>query len=281
MLKKEKQLVSVIIPVYNRDRVILDTLKNIHQNEYRPIELILVDDGSTDNSLKILQKFKQDYNTESFKVEVFNQKNSGAPVARNLGYENSKGAFIQFLDSDDYIDKEKFNIQVRLMKYKDADFGLCDYEMLYKEDNKRVNHSNSEKLNKVLKTHGSFGCGSPLLRRSLADKVSWNIELNRKQDVDYFLKSALMSEKMSYVNKPLYTYVRSIEDDNRISASYAKTSPVFKKRISSLHAIDVPSHHKLHKTAAIFNLYVSIIKFEIKKIYEKTFFRHRHNRSSF
>lgn len=268
MQTKEKPLVSVVIPVYNRDKVILDTLKNIFENQYRPIELILVDDGSSDNSLKVVQQFKQDYHNDNFRVKVFDQDNSGAPVARNLGYKYSKGSFIQFLDSDDFIDPEKFKIQVQLMEDHNADFGLCDYKMLYKEDETTVYHSNAAKLSKVLKTHGSFGCGSPLLKRNLADKISWNVNLNRKQDVDYFLKAALMSEKMVHVDKALYIYVRSTEDNNRISASYAKTSPVYKKRIRSLQEIDVPSHHKFHKTEAMFNLYLSIVKLKIKKIYE-------------
>ena len=265
----EKDLVSIIIPVYNRQQVVLKTLHNIWQNKYRPIELILINDGSDDDSLNILHKFKRDHENHDFKVLVFDQKNSGAPVARNLGFRKSKGLFIQFLDSDDFIDTEKFTIQIEKMKQEDADFGLCDYSMLYENNTKTVYHSNSKKINKILKTHGSFGCGSPLLRRELTDKVLWAEELTQKQDVDYFLKAALLSKNMAYVEKSLYTYIRNIDDIYRISATYKTTAIIYKIRIQSLKKITVPKHHKIHKRIAIWHLYYSILKLKVKKNYEK------------
>ncbi len=277
----DKPLVSIIIPVYNREKVVLNTLESISGNRYRPIEMVLVNDGSTDNSLKVLELFKKQHQNKTLTIKIFDQKNQGAPVARNLGYANSNGEYIQFLDSDDYIDPDKLISQVTLMENQNADFGLCDFIMKYIENNKTIYHSNVDLITKVVKSYGSFGCGSPLQTRALADKVSWNEGLPRKQDVDYFLKSALMSNKIAYINKPLYTYVRSTEDDSRISASYDKNPPVFKQRIKSLQEISVPSHNQLFKNKAILNLYLAMVKFKIKKLYEKTFFRHRHNRSSF
>lgn len=276
----DKPLVSIIIPVYNREKIVLNTLESIFRNRYRPIEMVLVNDGSTDNSLNVLELFKKQYQNEALTIKVLDQKNQGAPVARNLGYDNCKGQYIQFLDSDDYIDPDKFVDQITLMENQNADFGLCDFSMKYIEDDKTIYHSNEDKLAKVINSYGSFGCGSPLQTRALADKISWNSELPRKQDVDYFLKSALMSNKIAYINKPLYTYVRSTEDYNRISASYEKNPPVFKERIKSLQEISVPSHNQLFKTKAIFNLYFAMVKFKIKKLHEKTFLRHRDNRSS-
>ncbi len=262
----DRPLVSIIIPVFNRSNVVMATLKNIFDNQYRPIDLILVDDGSTDDTLKVLELFKGQYQEQEFSVKVFSQSNQGAPVARNLGYSHSTGEFIQFLDSDDYIDPQKFLQQIALMQNDNADFGLCDFNMKYLEDDKTVYHSNKSKLNKVIKSYGSFGCGSPLQTRELANKVSWNPKLPRKQDVDYFLKSALMSNKIAYINKPLYTYVRSSKDDNRISASYDMEPPVFNERIESLQVIAVPNHRKLLKGQAILNLYLAMIKFKIKNL---------------
>ena len=265
MLKKDFPLVTVIIPVYNRESKVLDTLINIWNNQYRPIELIVVNDGSSDNTLDVLNAFKSKYQNDTFKVKVLDQTNKGAPAARNFGFQNSEGDYIQFLDSDDFINELKFVIQIDIMQKENADLGLCDFTMKLLEENKTVYHSNAEKLEKVIKAHGSFGCGSPLQTKTLADKISWNTNLSKKQDVDYFLKAALMSKTIAYVNKSLYTYTRSINDNERISASYSKTPTVFLERIKSIRNIDVPNNHRLHKTKAILNLYFSMIKFKIKK----------------
>jgi glycosyltransferase involved in cell wall biosynthesis len=257
-------LVSIIIPVYNRVNYVQKTLDNIVNNKYRPIELILVDDGSTDNSLSVLNYFKHHNSDKKFIVKVLSQSNKGAPVARNLGFENSEGAYIQFLDSDDFIDSEKLNLQIELMINENAEFGLCDFEMVYVDElEKKVYHSNAEKLKKVLKTHGSFGCGSPLLKRELASKIYWNHQLKRNQDVDYFLKAALLAKKISYIEKPLYTYIR--HSDERISDIYSKTAPVFNLRIKSLQKIFKYKQNSVLILFAMFNLYISLLKFKLDR----------------
>jgi len=267
MQKLNNSLVSIIIPVYNRERWVSDTLDNILMNNYRPLELILVDDGSSDNSLDVLKNFSnKNREDKNLIIKVLTQTNKGAPAARNLGHNNSSGQYIQFLDSDDLIDIEKFSIQINIMKEKDADFGLCDFTMQYVETGEQVYHSNVRKLNKVLSSHGSFGCGSPLLSRELSGQIFWDTSLSRKQDVDYFLKAALKAKKIAYVNKSLYTYIRRAEDGDRISASYEKGDPLFKERIISLKKTRVPSRNKLFKIFAIGNLFFDIIKLKIKKI---------------
>lgn len=263
------QLVSIIVPVYNRENYIKQTVENIADSEYRPIELILVNDGSTDGSLNILEAFKAEYQSDNFFIKILTQVNQGAPTARNLGFENSNGEFIQFLDSDDFISPSKFTIQIKAMNDEYADFGLCDFEMVYPKEDKVVCHSNAKQLKKVIKTHGSFGCGSPLLRKSLADKINWNIELKRNQDVDYFLKAALLSLKMVYVKKTLYTYIR--HDDERISASYSKTAPAYNIRIKSLIRIFKYRYNRYYIILAIYNLWLSMSRFKMKVLYEKTF----------
>jgi glycosyltransferase involved in cell wall biosynthesis len=263
MKVSKNALVSVIIPVYNREDFVGSTLDNLLANKYRPLELVLVNDGSKDESLSVLKEFKEKHEDENLIIKVLDQPNQGAPVARNLGYTHAQGTFIQFLDSDDLIDPEKFILQIDSMIKEGADFGLCDFEMIYVDSGKHVYHSNAGRLKKVLKTHGSFGCGSPLLTRKLADKIDWNINLKRNQDVDYFLKAALMSSKIAYLNKPLYTYIRHSSD--RISDSYSKTSPVYHERIKSLNRLFGHIPNKFHAIIAIANLYLSLFKFKLNR----------------
>lgn len=262
MVYKKNPLVSVIIPVYCRELFVWETLKNVYDNDYRPIELIVVNDGSTDRSLEVLQTFQQEFRNEEFDIKVLDQPNSGAPAARNLGYTHATGDFIQFLDSDDFISPKKFTTQIALMDDERADFGLCDFEMVYTGNNKRIYHSNAEKIKKVLRTHGSFGCGSPLLRRELADKISWNTKLKRNQDVDYFQKAALLATNIAYTAVPLYVYVR--HENERISQSYSRTKPVYDLRIQSLIEIWKYNKNRFYLSLAIVNLFLSLFRFKIR-----------------
>jgi glycosyltransferase involved in cell wall biosynthesis len=268
-IKMSKSLVSIIIPVYNRESLLPDTLQNILDNHYRPLEVLLVDDGSTDSSLQIMKDFKVVNESENLIIKIFEQENLGAPVARNHGLENARGEYIQFLDSDDLIDPDKFSVQIQMMKKNRADFGLCDFLYINRKGNKAKYQSNAGKLEKVINSNGSFGCGSPLLRRDLTFKVNWNPELYRQQDVDFFLKAALLAKKIAYVNKPLYLYVS--HDKERISNCYNKSKEVYLQRIKSLLPIFQYRYNITHTIKAIFHLSYSHFRYVIVMSAKKHF----------
>ncbi|RXG20449.1 glycosyltransferase family 2 protein [Leeuwenhoekiella aequorea] len=255
-------LVSVIIPVYNREEFILKTLDSVYNSDYRPIELVLIDDGSSDKSFEIIKNYQQKKNAVDFKIIAQKQINKGAPAARNYGYSLSSGDFIQFLDSDDLIESNKFSIQIKNSQSLKADFMLCDFIMKYIPSGTTVYHSNAARIKKILKTHGSFGCGSPLILRKLADKVKWNEKLNRNQDVDYFQKAALLADTLIYIEKPLYIYLR--HDQERISNIYTKSNPVYLERIKSLLIIFPLKSNKIYLIIAILNLFMSHLKYKLK-----------------
>jgi len=259
-----KPLVSIIVPIYNRAALISTTLENLVANQYRPLEVILVDDGSSDASLSVLEQFRDTHQSEFFIVKVFTQVNQGAPVARNYGFSQATGAFVQFLDSDDLLDTNKFAEQIYSMEMEGADFGVCDFQMIYIDTDERIYCSNAQKLKKVVKTLGSFGCGSSLLRKSLADKISWNVRLKIAQDTDYFLKAALMSSRIAHVPKALYTYVR--HSGERISAYHTTTPlvPIYKELIRSLRQLFCRTPNKFYTAIALKNLYYSLLKYKLK-----------------
>ena len=107
-------LVSVIIPVYNGERYLAQAINSVLDQTYRPIEIIVVDDGSTDRSAEVARSFSET-------VHYYCQPNSGSGAARNEGVQRSHGSFIAFLDADDLWVKEKLSIQVALLE---ADPGL-------------------------------------------------------------------------------------------------------------------------------------------------------------
>ncbi len=113
----EAGLVSVIIPTYNRAPLIAETLDSVQGETYRPIEVLVVDDGSTDNTRQVVQGWKDRFAGEArLRVRYLRQENSGAPAARNRGLVESHGEFIQFLDSYDLLHPGKLSAQVRAMR---------------------------------------------------------------------------------------------------------------------------------------------------------------------
>ena len=114
-----KGLVSVIIPVYNRNVLIKQAIESIHSQSYRPIECIVVDDGSTDNTITTVKDLIDQNTDDAFKIKLIKQDNSGAPSARNNGIKNASGEFIQFLDSDDYCTQIKLKIKFQYSKTRE------------------------------------------------------------------------------------------------------------------------------------------------------------------
>lgn len=129
-----KDLVSIIVPVYNSEKFIEDTINTVKQQTYKNWELILVNDCSTDKSKEIIEE----YIKKDEKMKLINlEKNSGAAIARNTGIEKAKGRYIAFLDADDLWNKEKLEKQIKFMKDNDYEFTFTGYE--FADENGRGN----------------------------------------------------------------------------------------------------------------------------------------------
>jgi len=106
-------LVSVIIPTCNRAHLLTESMNSVWEQSYRPIELVVVDDGSVDNTRHVVEQWNRAHGNDGhFKLHYIHQDNRGAPAARNLGLIESHGEFIQFLDSDDLLHRDKLTLQV-------------------------------------------------------------------------------------------------------------------------------------------------------------------------
>lgn len=106
-IKIRKGQVSVIVPMYNSEKYVEKCLDSILSNNYKNIEVLVVDDGSTDNSYDVVRKIS------SSKIRLFGQDNRGASSARNLGLENAQGEFVIFIDSDDYVSSDFVSVLVQ------------------------------------------------------------------------------------------------------------------------------------------------------------------------
>ncbi|WP_321283959.1 glycosyltransferase family A protein [uncultured Vibrio sp.] len=194
-------LVSVIVPVYNRQNQVCDTLESVYQQNYRPIELVIIDDGSTDESCYKIGKWIQSKEfSENFSVLFLGQKNSGAPTARNRGVIVSNGEFIQFLDSDDILFPVKIERSVQLIKETGADYVYCRVELV------------DAQLNRLRTYFGTRGVGRdrditdylwqtmcPLFKRSTVKNAGpWLEFATQNQDWEYGARMELLGAERYY-----------------------------------------------------------------------------------
>ena len=128
--KLKQKLVSVVVPVYNSERYLKDTLQSIYNQDYQPIEVIVVDDGSTDSSAKIAKSFKN--------IRYIYQTNQGPSAARNTGINTSRGDFISFLDADDLWMPDKLSIQISyLLNHPGLGFVVAHRRMIIEQGIKK------------------------------------------------------------------------------------------------------------------------------------------------
>ena len=119
-----KDLITIIIPCYNAENSILRTLKSVLEQDYKSLEIIIIDDGSIDNSLDVIDMFKKCDN----RIRVVSQKNAGVSVARNKGLSLANGEYVMFIDADDnYTSPNAISSMYEEMKKVDADMVVCRF----------------------------------------------------------------------------------------------------------------------------------------------------------
>lgn len=203
-----QQLVSIIIPVYNVEAYLQDCLNSILTQSWQNIEVIAIDDGSTDTSLAILKRFaKQDA-----RCHIFSQVNSGPSIARNLGLSKCHGDFITFLDSDDWVEKTYIEKLVRAMLHDQSDLAICGHWITYPHMRFKVCSSSYAILNqkqaikyllqdKIVKNY-AWG---KMFRRSLLPTLTFPAH-QIYEDVRTIYQAFLKASRFSLVNEPLYHY---------------------------------------------------------------------------
>ena len=121
--KNEMPLVSIVIPVYNVEQYLPETLNSLVRQTYRNIEIICVDDGSTDSSVAMIQQYMQ----KDKRIVLLQQANLYAGIARNTGMAQAKGDYIIFLDSDDVFEKNMIRTLVKTMLKQKTDMVIFNY----------------------------------------------------------------------------------------------------------------------------------------------------------
>jgi len=202
-------LVSIIIPTYNRSHLISETLDSVFVQTYANWECIIVDDGSTDNTEEIvIQYLKKDPRFQYHKRPDTHKP--GGNGARNYGFEVSKGEFVNYLDSDDFLYKETLKTKVKYAVENNADVVISKHTRQFDEltDNVgdfKVFESNTFYEDFIL-ARNSILIGDPFIKRKSALNLRFDQSLKRGQDHDYFIR--LFENKLVYclIDAKLYFY---------------------------------------------------------------------------
>lgn len=210
----KSELISVIVSVYNIENYLPRCLETISEQTYRNLEIILVDDGSTDTSSRICDEFAKKDN----RAVVIHQKNQGLGLARNAGKHEAHGDYLIFIDGDDYLHVDAIK-RLHTAICMDEEYGMamceCCKTGCLDEDNKTempngvsTELSQRELIYKMFSTD-SYLYGviwNKLFRRKLIDNV-WSNDYIRRQDVDFNFRVNLKIGKAIFIHQKLYYYV--------------------------------------------------------------------------
>ena len=202
--------VSVIIPVYNAEKYLKQCLDSVTNQTLKEIEIICVDDGSTDKSLEILKE----YNLKDNRIKIIKQTNSGAGIARNNAMKHSSGEFISFLDADDYYPYE-YVLQHLFYEAEKNKVLICGGNLLYLKGNNIVSEIGKDEkyifqesglINYNYHQQAYFYQRYIYNRKMLIDNNIFFPNYRRFQDPPFFVKAMLTAKKFYAINENVYLY---------------------------------------------------------------------------
>lgn len=218
-------LVSIIIPVYNSESYLEKCLESVIKQSLTDIEIIIINDGSTDNSIDLIEKYAK----SDERIIVIDKQNGGQSSARNSGLFKATGEYISFIDSDDCVDENMIRDMYELCKNNQSDIAICDYNMIFESDLHSNKHnvfkldneiidisdiSGFEYIKKYMRTykHGNEVC-TRMYRNSLLKEKNILFDKNSKsgvpeigEDMFFNFKVAIYANKIVSCKNAYYNY---------------------------------------------------------------------------
>lgn len=217
--------ISIIVPIYNSEKYLKKCIDSLVNQTKKEVEFILVNDGSSDNSEKIIKE----YNDK--RIKYFKNKNQGIGKTRNFGIEKATGKYIMFIDSDDYIDKNACKILYKEIENEKADLIVFDYYRVKKKQNIEVKiptfkATNLRKNNELL-LNINLGPCNKIYRSSLIKSNDIKFEENLKyEDTLFVVKTIYNASKIVKIDKTLHYYV--IHDKSETTVRDEKVFDIIK-----------------------------------------------------
>lgn len=241
MVGKEMPLISIIIPSYNSQKYIEETIKSCLYQSHQNLEIIAVDDGSIDNTVEIIQQFP---------VKLITQKNAGACAARNRGFQESKGDYIQFLDADDLLSPNKIEEQLKQLNGRDDITSNGRWGRFYTDDpfSEEISWGPHDSLQRDHDPVSWLCCNHMsqtacwLTPRKLIEKAGpWDESLSQNQDGEFFARVVAQSCEVKYCSSAKVYYrskltgsITSKVKEKKALESFYQTCQSFEQVLFSL-----------------------------------------------
>lgn len=244
-MKKQNHLVSIIVPVYNVEEHLEKCILSLVSQTYENIEIIMIDDGSTDQSKVICDEYAH----KDFRIKVFHQKNSGVSSARLKGFDNSKGEYVTFVDSDDYVSINYIEKLVHALESTNADMSGCQQWSVEKGSISRIlfpciGYFDQKKLNHFLKEDFLFNnrtkqpgialqiCEKMIKRQYVGEALIAANGLSIAEDQVALFSIITRINAMTIIPDCLYYYVKH---SNQITKKYSL--PLWESYLDSYYKI--------------------------------------------
>lgn len=247
-------MISVIVPVHNVEAFLPRCLDSIVNSTYLNIEVILIENGSTDDSLKICTQYEKKYGF----IRCFSSEKSGVSMARNLGIKHSKGEYITFVDADDYISPYMFECMIKAIESSDSDMVICGLIMGCDEKYGFGSHNGS--LSILTITINDFLYGffvkerqdflsvyCKLFKTEAVKNVSFDEKISFAEDQKYIINVLYNINSISVINDGLYYYYRGNTNSLCSQNSVTLRMDGFKACLEFQSAIDYYFHNDLYR----------------------------------
>ena len=260
--------ISVVVPCYNVSKYVSKCLDSILNQTYKNLEIILVEDCSTDNTLEILKEYeKKDKRIKLIK----NKKNGGLSHARNVGIKESTGKYIGFVDSDDYIDLDFYEKLISSIINEKSEVAVADIKVVYEETNvvtlSRCYEGNEFNLLNVVNNGLAASACNKLFKKDLLNKYEF-AEGKVNEDIAVVIPTLVNASNISYVDKSYYYYIQrggSIQN----SGFSDKRFDIFYGVDTTLERIKNSKDYDALKDAIVFNQLIVLLIYVIPKIKDK------------
>lgn len=227
--------ISIIVPVYNVYDYLERCLNSLVKQTLKDIEIIIVNDGSTDNSEEIINKFQKKYPT---KIKSLKKENGGQASARNLGLKEAKGEYIGYVDSDDYIDLSMYEKMYYYAKKKDYDIVMCGMYYSYTDhDDKTLLYNRTKKLTSKDYINSPPSPWNKIYKRELLIKNSFSFpEGIIYEDLAVVPSLGIYTDKIGYLNEALYYYIQREGSTMKLGKYNPKIKNIF-PALNNLYSI--------------------------------------------
>lgn len=208
MANNETPLVSIVIPAYNVESTVIETLESVVGQTYSNIETIIVDDGSTDNTLEIVKQFITDKPT----LHVYTKGNEGLAATRNYGFQFVKGKYLLFLDADDLIDPRFVELCIEIFKTQPEVDIVTTQVQLFERENRIYEYPAFSPA--TLLRENCFVITSMIKSEAFREIGMFDTSMKFHEDWDMWIRMTEKYNNVVHINKPLFLYRKRNSQDS-------------------------------------------------------------------